>query len=463
MPLITGHPDQKGNLIIPAVDAVPAQPLELIKTTAVTVNTPTVDLKLQPMPGMLSHISGAPWKIRNYYSQVLTKDSELSGLQVSSSTPYQSYTCVKDMVLYVTSPLSTVQDDTTKAMKVEGVGMLLPFIIPNEGDMFTADVNQGQIAVFRITQTTKKSIFQESVYEISYDLDTTDAVKILALEQRTIRTLYYRADYLTFGKNPIITSSEQDALVALGQVYPKLVQWYMAKFFSREYTTLIIPNQASHACDYYLNKFILTLIDGTEAPEILQMRMPNVDGTEMMHAATLWDALLRKDAFIINDAFKRAALIATYSFSGNPLHMSIAFSGIGKIMWPLDPQPTTDTSIGFGLISTGYFNLAPSFSTGVPIDANRFVTTSNLRGVTTPDHIPAVTVDDYYVLSANFWNKTAQMTQFETTVWSYLDGGAVDVEQLLDLSKLYISWGIVEQFYYLPILMLLIKSKLVGL
>lgn len=463
MPIVSGHPDQKGNLITPLSTATPAVEVTQIKTTSPTVDLPTVDLKLAPMPSLMSHISGAPWGINSYYSQVLTKDSEIAGLQATSSAPYQSYSKIQNLVIYVSTPLASIQDDTTKAMKVSGTAMLLPFVIPNEGDMFTADIDQGRIALFRITQTTKKSIFKESVYEISYDLDTTDAAKITALETRSIRTLYYRSDYLTVGKNPIITSSDFDALASLSAVFPKMAKHYMKLFFSKEYSTLMVPHQSIKVCDYFLLRFIAQLLTHADATEMVFLRMPNVTEAEVMSSMTLWDALLYRDPELLNQCWKRAGLMSVNYFQKDPLLMSIAYSGIDRVVWPYDPLTTTDSSNGISMATQMASGYTPSFPTGVPVNANAFIYTENLRGVTAADAIPAVTADDYYVLTQNFWLKLPGQTQFESTVWSYLTHGNVDAQQLLDLSKLYHQWGILEQFYYMPIVMLLIKSKLAGL
>ena len=55
-------------------------------------------------------------------------------------------------------------------MAVNGTADVYPFIIPNVGDMFAADVGDGKEGVFTITSTEKKSLLKEAVYTIEYTL-----------------------------------------------------------------------------------------------------------------------------------------------------------------------------------------------------------------------------------------------------------------------------------------------------
>lgn len=462
MPIASYTPNT-GAVIVPKVDQTPGVEITKIPITDPKVDIGVVDLKTDPFPSMLAGISGARWAV-DYHSQVITKDQEISGLQLTGASPYQSYRMIKDMVLRVTSPLSTVQDDTGKTMKVSGSAMLLGYVIPNDGDMFLADVGQNQLALFRVTSTVKKSIFKESVYEIGYDLDTTDPVKIAALATKVVQTLHYNDDWITVGKNPIVSSDDWKALQQLQRIYPKMLKEYFARFFSREYSTFLLPGQTTTMYDHYLTRFMVSLASSELAPEYHHVKLLNGDEYDVMTAGSLWDAVLQQDPTLLTHGFTRVGQATANVFSMNPYASGLAWSGVAYVIMPADWEGTVDVQAGYsGKVVPQSLALTPSFPTGVPLDANRFVYTENTRGTAAVSSIPAVTEDDWYILTSLFYHKSNEMSLFEKTIWSYLNRYPIDTMQLVDLAQLYPKWGILEQFYYVPLVMALMKAKLNGL
>ena len=463
MPLASYTP-VTGGLVTPRVDMPVANPvIDQIQIAHPKVDLAVADLRFDPFPSMLANVSGARWAV-DYHSQVITKDSELSGLQATGSSPFQSYKLIRNMVLRVTSTLAAVQDDTGKTMKVSGTAMVLGYVIPNEGDMFLADVGQQQLALFRVTSTQKKSIFKEATYEIGYDLDTTDAVKIAALGTRVIQTLYYDDNWVQLGKNPVVTADDYQTIQQLRRAYPRIIKEYFARFFSREYSTFVIPHQASAIYDPYLVKFMLSLASSEVVPEYHHVRVFNMDESDAPMARSLWDAVLEQDPLLLNYSFSRVGLINTNLYNTNPYMGGIAFSGAKWVIVPINGHVTADQeAIAAYQPIPQAFSLTPSFADNIPLDANQFVYTENTRNTAIVSSIPAVTVDDYYVLTSLFYSKGNEMSLFERTVWNYLDKQPVDAYQLAELAQRYVKWGVLEQFYYVPILLALMKAKLSGL
>jgi hypothetical protein len=206
---------------------------------------PTIDARWTPRSSLLTHIGGSSWVV-NYYAQVLDKDSNLSGQQYTKNPVYQSYKKIVNLEIKVQTPLNTDQDDANKEMNVTGSGTLYPSVIPNEGDMFLADIGEGRKAVFRITSSRKNSIFKEACYDISYTLDTDNIDKQLDLEQKTIVTYYFHKDFLINGNNPLVIKSDMDTLVNLKKVYDIMLYQYFKRFYSNEFKTLIKQAQLDY-------------------------------------------------------------------------------------------------------------------------------------------------------------------------------------------------------------------------
>ena len=72
--------------------------------------------------------------------------------------------------------------------------------------------------------------------------------------------------------------------------------------------------------------------------------------------------------------------------------------------------------------------------------------------------IKNVLVDGFYVLSQNFYEDTAGQSVLEFLTRNYMNNKAIDPKVLLAVAKSYTNWGGLERFYYLPIILVLIKA-----
>jgi hypothetical protein len=79
-----------------------------------------------------------------------------------------------------------------------------------------------------------------------------------------------------------------------------------------------------------------------------------------------------------------------------------------------------------------------------------------------PVAIKPVLIDDYYVLSADFYSQANTMSLLESAVWQYLNGTKLDALQLVKTADLVYNWGVLEQFYYTPILLVLMRACMYG-
>ena len=167
-----------------------------------------VDTKYTPLSNLIVHVEGAKWKV-DYYKQVLDRDSSLAGHNPTKQAPYQQYHCIHEYILKVSSPLSTTQEDETKAMRVTGSATCYPPLVANVGDMFVADIGDGRSGIFQITNSEKKSIFKESVYEINYALvDYATGDRLNDLNKKVVKDSYFLMDYLEHGQNPLLSNEE---------------------------------------------------------------------------------------------------------------------------------------------------------------------------------------------------------------------------------------------------------------
>ena len=238
-----------------------------------------VDTKYTPRSSLLKYVEGAPWDV-DYYSQVHNHDTALYAQDPGQPALYQQYKKISHLQLRVDSALTSQQDQETKGFTVKGSSILPLSVIPNEGDMFVADVGDGREGVFQIDNSEKRSIFKDSVYFIEYTMlyyTDTEATRFADLENKVVQKLHYVKEFAQYGQNPLITTDSLQTLREIGYHYKRLKTQYFDWFFSKEYSTLVLPGQEQPVYDSYVVKAIRALYLTNDIYEYKMMRALNVE------------------------------------------------------------------------------------------------------------------------------------------------------------------------------------------
>ena len=449
--------------IKPKMPFIPPQP-KVVVTEPPKRQSVEVDSKYDPVSNLLTHIEGSTWTV-TYYSQVLTKDSPLAGQMVNRAAIYQQYIQVTDMELKVVTPLSTTQDEASKSMKITGSGSIYPFLIPNVGDIFKADIGDGNSGLFRVILSERKSIFKNTIHSIEYILIETSANEqsysehIEDLNDKIVDKIIYVRDFLQHGQNPLLQPEEFKVIEELRDFYSNIIERYFKSFVSNEYKTLLVPGQMYPTYDHFLTKSVMSFFTARESNDLRQIRILNVDDDEAMKSTNIWDMLKQKDFKMFKYCFKRAGLVTSMSFTQNPMLEGIYHSGVKMVVYPLDPITNVDHS--------SYQLCKPVYEDGLvdtlsPIrDLSELIKDNEFQGLTLPDNpvIHKVLVDEYYVLSEAFYQKDRpNMSVLELCVMDYLENKAPNLKAILDICNTIHAFGRLENYYYTPILLLLIRG-----
>lgn len=420
----------------------------------------TVDTRYIPNTALMTHVEGSSWTV-NYYSQVLDTDSALAGQNVARNAIYQQYKLIKGFELKVTGPLTTSQDPASKSMSVTGSANVYPFVIPNEGDMFLADIGDGREGIFRVTSSERRAIYKETAHFIEYQLiDYSTDVRRGDLNSKVIQTLQFVRDFLQYGQNPLLEEEDYANIRKLRGHYEDMAHRYFKSFLSNEYKTLLLPGQADTIYDHFLTTAVLAFFTSYDDPAIRQVRKLNVDGDDVMKCTTLWDALRSQDIKLLKHCNRQAGLVSARTFERNPLMEGIYHSGIRYVVYPRDPELSVDYTI-----TPRVKLLEDQKLTDSPSQVRRLadlLSDRRFNGLTRPDAPPIhrVAEDDYYVLSKAFYDDEPTQSLLEITVRQFLERKALDNKALLTLCEAYHSWGGLERFYYVPIILILIKSSI---
>jgi len=438
--------------------------------------TATVDTTYTPRASLLQYVDGSRWEV-TYYSQVLGADSEPGPWQLNRSPTDQQYAKITQFELLVTSPLSQQEEEPGRSFTVTGTATIVPTMKVNVGDMFTADAGDGREALFAITQAGRKTYLKDSVFEVEYQLvdyiDNRAEVKA-DLDRKSIRRLVYMKEFLTWGENPMVLEGTYEDLLDLQRMEKEILNFYLRDFYSLQHRTLIIPGQQLSAYDPFIVRMILDMVPAEDHPLIQTIASPVVKANRNSGSYTVLDAVLNGSASYMQMGVQFMRLMSTSFFKGRPDISSIYYTGIKLVACPLDNR--TDVDVDYeGSFNPCSCSAQESLVGGVTYgttgtrwkDLSRYIQSTNLDGFFIPPtdaqmpSIVPVTVDEYYIFSEPFYTRRGAFnSKLEVLAKQLIDEEAIDTVTLVQLAKECHRWPNLERFYYVPILLALIKVAL---
>ena len=416
-----------------------------------------VDNFIKPVESLLSYVSGYPWTI-NYYRQLVGEHNNIREIDLTAPDLYQSYEKIEGLEIRVQSPLQDSYDAETGITTYTGSAVIYAFIIPNTFDYFIADAGNSRYALFKVTNVERNSVRTNTVWTVEYCLigylDTRQDIYD-ALTSRTVATLHFDKERILDGNNPLLRDDVYALLKNCKANYGRVLGYYIEKFYSSRNACLAIPNQIDTIYDFYLNSFILKIIGMDEAPEITYLRDPEYDGDEVASQPTIWDALLKRESYVLNEAVTDMTLVRRQAFSRNPHLKGIFLSGMDYIVYPNSKDASlleyrtakegADMELDKTLRSHRQLSQVPSY-------------TYQLNSGTVPT-IPVLNTLDSYVLPVSFYtDPSIGNSVLEILVKDYLNKAAISLTMLDRLTNDFFKWERQEQFYYGPIILLLIRT-----
>lgn len=419
-----------------------------------------VDNAYQPKETLLAFIEGAPWTVETYYSQVLGLDSPVAGQGLGTDPTQQSYKAINGMEIRLTNPLSNpTQDSTTNEIGSSGSATIYPPLIPNKGDVFTADLLDGRLGIFEVTSTTRLTIFRDACHSIDFTLIDlgASASRLADLKRKTVQQFYFEKDFIFHGQNPLLVGEDYESLQFLRRNYGSLISQYFKKFFSKEYSTLIVPDQPEVTYDSFIVRAIGQHLVTLDAKEIVNLRKLNTDDDQAMDSDNIWTVLITRNRQLLDDAFTRVGYTTSARFTRDPVFDGIRYSGVRNVIYPVDPMFKVDNQYDEKIKFTEDF---------IPVRKEVVKRRlSSMINASQPDEslvgIKNTFEDGYYVFSKAFYendrNENAQ-SHLELCVQDYLDGKEITYGRIRALVEASTKWDNVNSFYYIPILIILIKA-----
>lgn len=411
-----------------------------------------------PITSLIAYVEGAPWTV-DYYQQVLSKDNDLREVDIAQPAVYQQYHEIKQFEIRVNNALSTNYDSNTGITGAPGNGIIYPFLIPNINDYFVTDAGDTDKAIFRIINVERKTFNRDSAFSIEYELvnyvqQAQDMYQ--ALLDRSIRHFTFSKERLIENLQPILKDEDYQQISSLKQTYRDLVTYYFKTFFNRKFMTLVIPGQEEGIYDPYLVNLLIQVVNTTDAHEVRFIKRIPTDFDPFMSQTQFWDLIQNKDYAGLSMCNQKMGLVSKYLFNKNAWLQGVFFSNIEYLVYPDNPDTSTLVSENPDVKLLAAQELIEAKAVNGSI-MDLITLTYPQNNVNIPYYHP-VLKDDFYVLSQAFYEDTADKSVLEILVKDYLKMQTIDLDKLYRLTEAFRKLGRLEQFYYGPILMVLIKE-----
>ena len=431
------------------------------------------DSQYQPLQKFSLYVEGMRWQV-DYYRQVLGKDSEPAAFQYDRESVYQQYHRIRNFILKVSDGFSFSYDMEKGEHSSTGTALVIPTFKPNYGDLFVAPVGDGRLAYINVKTVEQPTPFRDAVYRIEYEVMgyVTDDIA-QKLKEKTVITSVFVEDFLRTGQNPMVVEESFDTLQSMERMEKTLINRYLKDFYSDGFQTLLVPHQNYSTYDYWVAKAFVSVIDHECIPANKRIILVNCDNSSEMRKETVWDALLNLDESRLYGVIDKVFVIRTVEYDNQPVFGGIRYSGISQMLYPIKQADQRDSIGGVNAYSRGWDipygeNLKPSLDApwGLPGDLSYELRNTVLNGITDippasviiPDIHP-VGIDKWYVFSEYFYKNDLQyQSRLELMVRQILRNEPIDTKELMRLCNESVTWGAVERFYYIPVLMILLKA-----
>lgn len=410
-----------------------------------------IDLDETPPNSIVVNIGGYP-VVGDWYNSRIGMDQEADGFNIGQTTPHQAYRLLKNVRIKLNSPFDYNVSTTTIITEFSTVGKVyIPGFVPIEGDVFLMDLGNGRLGRFEVHNPRPLSLYQDRAFEFELRLMSMATVDVVAaLDKKVVETLFYIEEFILNGQNPLITPESHQQRLLLKRHYESISKSYIAENYSHQHSTLLVPAQVQATYDPYVVSFILDLFEHDIHPLVRKIRDLNVDGKQTRNYVDIYTVLLNGEVDALSMCFKEASAISAKEWSSNYSTASIRLSLIPMIIYPVTPNHGADR----------YYNHTETGDVdGTPIvwgDAITDVIDSGLA-------VDAVTGKGY-VFPSEFYDQTQEgMAKLSKLTMDYLEAKPIDVPDLLELAVKCRLWDAVPKFYYVPILVLLIKAAIKGI
>ena len=412
-----------------------------------------------PLHSLLSYVEGGSWIIKSYYSQIVSEHNDLREIDPGQSSIYQQYQCIKNLELRLTNALSSSYDTQNAISSASGTATIYPFLVPNVSDYFISNTFDNKDALFKITNVERVVYNRDSLYSIEFIMvGYTDQQTTLInnLISKTNREYYFYKDRLTNGLYPFVTTNESKLIKDSHLIRKDLIKYYFKTFFNRRYYTFCLPGQIKTIYDNYILNFLLKIIESTEAEEYNLIRELPEDYNFHLKEKTVLDILLERNELELGFINRHMTIINTKKMISPATTHGFYYNPIDYFVYPKNPD------------NSSIIENKPDILEGPDLDIQKTNNSLNtqldyselsfIKNNITYAIVSEIDFNSSYIFSDNFYNLNGDLSAIEILCKDYILKQSLSVDIINHILKNIKTFNKMEQFYYIPIMILLLTN-----
>jgi hypothetical protein len=392
------------------------------------------------------HIDGTNWVV-TYYNSIVGDVDSVVNFDFSNSDVFTQYIKIEKFIIKTQSNM-----DVDVATTLTGSGTIIADIRVNKGDMFLTTMLGQRSALFIITSYKQKTYNMEQVIDVEYKLYTFLDEKNKLIDVINSKIISEKTYYSGKNQIEVIDTVEYDVINTSKDLLKEITDYYLDTVLDKNLGVFRIPSTKKVVTDFHLADFLKKILPYDVLGDV-----------EMMFKSkakrTIWEILLTKNKSMLpranirqyiyqlnNFANMRDSEASAYNsynsyritgltptYEKYPLLDTLKYSGIDYV---IDYQPLTGDDI-----CENARDILMSVKSG--------------QGL-----IPEITIDiDIRIFSRKFITGTTDYnSKLEDLIMNYLNNEQLNVSDIMLVGEKYESLDPIEQFYYIPILIFLLKG-----
>lgn len=425
--------------------------VEKPKVVPVDYQGAVVDNRYDRLDTLLQYADGSPTEVI-YFRQRLGKDDTVTEFSLDLSAPYQQYERVDGFEILMQSGLATSNSGSDiRTTEVTGEAYVRQPLIPNVGDVFLMDFGRGTLGWFKVNASRRLTHRKNTLYEIQFSLvyEITDQVndkRMINLNSKVVEVFKYSGDYLRSGQNPLVSPKKAELLTELYDHYHRLKEFWFRKFYSRIHETCFVPNQDRLIYDGFYMKNIRKWFSSGDLVQMQNFKILDDSQFAILKNPSIWDVISKQDKYMFRSIFTEAVSVGVDSFTNVPQFASIRYSGFSHVIMPVQIEYSNAVYLDRDVI------MGKARSMGTSVNAFPINLYEGLP------LINQVIMAKSYVFSKDFYMDSVDgQSHLEIQLRKYIEDSTLNMDVIEALAKDCHCWGELEQYYYIPTLMVLIN------
>ena len=326
MPIVKSRPD---NDLVVTQDTLPTTIPDIPKSIFTNI------IPEEKIKSLLKYVEGYPWTVC-YYGQILNVNNTVEHFDPTVPNLLQSYYKVSDLILQVDSPLSSSYDVASGVTIVSGSAIAPYTIKPNTGDIFLANIDTGEDAIFIINSVSRKTHRKDTLYEITYNLYAYTSVNsdlIPTIESRVQDAYFFNKDTDFFNRDVLITTQTKEATDKLLRYKNDILNYYFDMFSQRESGSILVPNKDVTIYDNLVVNFVSKIVGYKDIVDRPFHRY-NYSNHRYLDQKSLFDMLLSRSNIMSRVVNKRYGIAPALSLNNLGRFGTIGVSNVDYVMYP---------------------------------------------------------------------------------------------------------------------------------